>query len=218
MPGRKTTRRVMKPAARRAQLLEAATTVFARRGYRAASISAIIAEAGVARGTFYLYFRSKEQMFLAILADFHQQIISALLDMDESSIDARDGRSVLAKGFRTWLKFFARHRDTTAIILKEATSIHPAFERELAKLRRTAIDHFAARLRRFQQLGLVRPSLSPELAAHLQMGMFEELLMWRVLDRGPADLDALAAELADFEWNGVRPLGHELGRQDPRKE
>ena len=63
-PGRSTP---LLPDQRRQQLLEAATWVFARKGYRRAGISDIIARAGVARGTFYLYFDSKEQVFLAIV-------------------------------------------------------------------------------------------------------------------------------------------------------
>jgi AcrR family transcriptional regulator len=55
------------PDRRRHQLLEAATWVFARKGYRRAGVSDIIARARVARGTFYLYLDSKEQVFLAIV-------------------------------------------------------------------------------------------------------------------------------------------------------
>ncbi len=62
------------PDARRRQLLTAATTVFARRGYRAAGISDIVATAGVARGTFYLYFASKAEVFLAIADDFYDRL------------------------------------------------------------------------------------------------------------------------------------------------
>jgi hypothetical protein len=43
------------------------------------------------------------------------------------------------------------------------------------------------------------------LMAHLLIGMFDELLNAFVLTDPNADLDALAAQLADFEWNGVRP-------------
>ena len=91
------------------------------------------------------------------------------------------------------------------MILKEASSIDPRFEQGFADLRRSAVDFFAVRYRRFQEIGFVRRSIRPVLMAHLLLGMFDELLNSFVLTDLDADLDALAAQLADFEWNGIRP-------------
>ena len=68
-----------------------------------------------------------------------------------------------------------------------------------------ALEYFAGRFKRLQARGLVNPSLSPELVAHLQMVMVEELVNAFVLSDTRADLDDLAAQLAAFEWNGIRP-------------
>ena len=194
------------PDERRQQLLQAATWVFARKGYRRAGISDIIARAGVARGTFYLYFDSKEQVFLAIVSDFHQRISQAITTTAKRPRQPiTDPEALLRASFRHWLGFFADNRDATTVILKEASSIDPRFEQGFADLRRSAVDFFAARYRRFQEIGLVRPSIRPVLMAHLLIGMFDELLNSFVLTDPDADLDALAAQLADFEWNGIRP-------------
>ena len=48
---------------RRQQILTVARDVFARRGYHAAKIDDIVAAAGIARGTFYLYFEDKRAIF-----------------------------------------------------------------------------------------------------------------------------------------------------------
>jgi TetR/AcrR family transcriptional regulator, fatty acid metabolism regulator protein len=199
-------RTVLAPDERRQQLLEAATWVFARKGYRRAGISDVIARAGVARGTFYLYFDSREHVFLAIVEDFHKKISQAIAAAIEPSAQPiGDPEAMLRTSFRRWLGFFAANRDATTVILKEASSIDPRFEKGFVDLRRSAVDFFAARYRRFQELGLVRPSIRPVLMAHLLIGMFDELLNAFVLTDPNADLDALAAQLADFEWNGIRP-------------
>lgn len=52
---------------RRREILDAAKELFAERGFHAASISEIIKRAGIARGTFYLYFNSKDSVFESIL-------------------------------------------------------------------------------------------------------------------------------------------------------
>lgn len=202
-------RTVLKPDVRRQQLLVAATSVFAKRGYRAAGVSDIVSAADVARGTFYLYFEGKAQVFLAIADDFYDRLEQAIESGDPppSGTDAADGRSVLRASFRRWFEFFHEYRLAAAVILKEAPMVDPHFERGVATLRQTALAHFAGRFRRFQELGLVRASLPPEIAAHLQIGMFEELVKAFVLNADSPDIDGLADHMADFEWNGVRPSG-----------
>lgn len=72
---------------RRLEILQSAKAVFAERGYHVASISDIIKRAGIARGTFYLYFSSKDAVFESILdqaiEDLQERIIG--IDMDPGS-------------------------------------------------------------------------------------------------------------------------------------
>jgi AcrR family transcriptional regulator len=201
-------RLVLEPDARRRQLLVAATTVFAQRGYRAAGISDIVATAGVARGTFYLYFAGKAEVFLAIADDFYDRLEMAIAQGGAPpalTAGLPDGRAFLRASFRRWFEFFHTHRLAATVMLKEAAAIDPRFDRGVAELRQSAYTHFAARFRRFQELGMVRPSLSADIVAHLQVGMFEELVKAFVLGVDTPDLDGLADQMADFEWNGVRP-------------
>src|SRR3954471_15802841 len=53
----------------RVQLLDAAERVLAERGYRGASVDAVVAEAGLTKGAFYWNFGSKEELFLGLLED-----------------------------------------------------------------------------------------------------------------------------------------------------
>ena len=61
---------------------------------------------------------------------------------------------------------------------------------------------------------MVRPSLSADIVAHLQVGMFEELVKAFVLGVETPDLDGLADQMADFEWNGVRPAARSKTRKE----
>jgi AcrR family transcriptional regulator len=192
---------------RRQQLLDAATWVFARKGYRQAGISDIIARAGVARGTFYLHFESKERMLLAVLDDFHDRTRRAFEALDAAATAARSlgARAVLEASFRCWLDFFAAHRDATRVVLREAHAIDSRFEEAFAELRQAALTRFATRFRKFQEEGLASRALDPELAAHFQLGVLDELLNWCVLSGERLDIATLASQFADFEWNGIRP-------------
>src|SRR5262245_24922216 len=144
MPRTSKRRQLLAPDARRAQLLEAAIWVFARKGYRQAGISDIIARAGVARGTFYLYFDSKERIFLTIVEEFHARVSRAFEALDDAAAGAlaHGPQGVLAASFTQWLRFFAEHRDATRVILREASAIDPRFEEGFANLRRSAVTRF----------------------------------------------------------------------------
>jgi AcrR family transcriptional regulator len=60
------TRTVKTPEARRAEILDVASTLFRTRGYAATSVDEIVGGVGVAKGTFYYYFRTKEDVLTAL--------------------------------------------------------------------------------------------------------------------------------------------------------
>ncbi len=73
--------------ARRAQILQAAVRCFARRGYYATTIEDLVEETGLSRGALYLYFPSKEAIYLAISEQWNcgmQEAIQARLTPDLS--------------------------------------------------------------------------------------------------------------------------------------
>ncbi|HBH35166.1 MAG TPA: hypothetical protein DDW45_01790 [Gammaproteobacteria bacterium] len=61
-------------AERRAQILTAAMTCFIRKGYYRATMDDIVAESGLSKGTLYWYFKSKKELFLALVKSIMQQI------------------------------------------------------------------------------------------------------------------------------------------------
>lgn len=63
-------------AERRRDLLDAGLAVFTRRGVGAATVDDIASEAGVAKGTFYLYFSSKEHLLSALQRDFEETLVA----------------------------------------------------------------------------------------------------------------------------------------------
>src|ERR1051325_7602418 len=65
-------------AATRQRLLEAAEAVFAELGYHEASIVKITEAAGIAQGTFYLYFASKQEIFEELVRDLNRRVRHAM--------------------------------------------------------------------------------------------------------------------------------------------
>src|SRR5271157_4195624 len=82
--------RVVDRQARRAELVSAATTLFAQRGVANTAVSDIVKAAGVAQGTFYLYFDSKDDAVLAVVGHVANAIFegtAARIDAAASAVD-----------------------------------------------------------------------------------------------------------------------------------
>ena len=76
---------------RQGEILDAARRIFARLGYSATNIEDIAKEAEMAKGTFYLYFKSKEEVFAAVLAHDLQSLIDRTIEgmSDAQTFDAQ---------------------------------------------------------------------------------------------------------------------------------
>src|SRR5580698_3581499 len=120
----------MKKAERRQKILNHARDVFARRGYHEAKIDDIVAAAGIARGTFYLYFEDKRAVFEEIVDRAFTQIGMAIVRVDPGD----PGRSVAAQvheNIRRIVATLLADRATTQILLTAALGMDPAFDRKL---------------------------------------------------------------------------------------
>ena len=101
--GRKTLRRV----------LEAAAIEFGERGYHEAAITGITQRAGVALGTFYTYFESKEEVFRALVRDMSQ---ATRQHVAEAVRDAPDRLTAERLGLEAFIGFVRQHRELYRII------------------------------------------------------------------------------------------------------
>lgn len=85
-----TSRRVLNPNARRAELIAAARSVIASKGLERFSVSDVVEAAGVAQGTFYLYFDTKSDAVDAVA----QEMVEEMVQHVESSLAGEDGSAV----------------------------------------------------------------------------------------------------------------------------
>ncbi|MBO0700805.1 MAG: TetR/AcrR family transcriptional regulator [Zavarzinella sp.] len=101
---------------RRAAILEAAIRVFARRGYRDTNLQDVADALGVAKGTLYLYYRGKEELFLAAV----DRGMVRLRDHVRSAYsDVPDPLDRLEVAVRAYLEFFRDHPDLAELLIQE---------------------------------------------------------------------------------------------------
>lgn len=115
-------RRVVKPAdVRTEELLLAAEAVFAARGIDATTIAEITERAGVAKGNFYRYFSSKEEILGALKARFYAQLI-AEVDRAASLVDAGDWTRLVDAFVETIVDRFYGHAALVRVMARDATT------------------------------------------------------------------------------------------------
>jgi AcrR family transcriptional regulator len=118
---RRPSQRAGRGAQTRQRLLAAAEDVFGRLPYQEASISKITEAAGVAQGTFYLYFGGKQQIFEELVDDLNRRVRRA---MAEASAAGRDRREAERLGFAAFFRFTAQHPALYRVI-RQAEFVSP---------------------------------------------------------------------------------------------
>jgi len=190
---------------RRKELLDAATRVFARKGYWNASITDIIGAASVARGTFYLYFSSKQEIFAAIVDKFREeemQLISQPGQHAGSRIGA-DWRQRTDAAVRSWFEFFCRNLDAAKLVIRDANMIDPSAPGKREDVRRAVKSLIAENISRMQAAGIYHRKVSAEMAANFLQAMFEATALSYLQNAKKRDLAKLAEQYVEFMLNGI---------------
>lgn len=167
----------------RRRLLDAAEAVFAELGYHDASIVKITERAGVAHGTFYLYFESKKQIFDELVADLNRRVRRA---MSEGATRGRSRLEAEGLGFQEFFRFTAEHPALYRIIRQaefaSPEALHGHYDRIAAG--------YAEGLRRAMAAGEIVEA-DPEVAAWILMGIGEMVGLRWILWRDGPDPDSM---------------------------
>ena len=128
------TRRRQRPEVRRAAILDAATGVFVERGIASTSMDEIAHSAGVAKGTVYLYFDSREDLVAALRARLEERLVERAERLLEAGSGERFDRfDRFASGV---VDDAFDHADSVHVLLHEAPAGHVAFTDAKELLRR----------------------------------------------------------------------------------
>ena len=138
-------KRVTKSAdERRQELMDAAVRVFADKGVARTTVSDITSTAGVAKGTFYLYFDSKERLVAALKERFVDEILE-----HASGLYARVGKDdwwqLVDDTLTSFVDFMLQHRDMIHVLVQEGET--PETSPYFAECQRRIDEMFAASIK-----------------------------------------------------------------------
>lgn len=186
--------------ARRRKLLNVAIRLFGRKGYHATTVPMIVRASGISTGTFYLYFRDKEDIFAAALGELGERISAALNNAMAAA--GPDVLSHMQTAVKALVQFLADHPQEARILIVESSGLGT----RLDGVRRRIV---ASHTRGVEQaLGAVAHRLPPmetAVAARCWVGaVYEAVFCWLEqpsAERLPAD--RLAGAIADFNLRGI---------------
>ncbi|MCB9689972.1 MAG: TetR/AcrR family transcriptional regulator [Alphaproteobacteria bacterium] len=186
--------------ARRAQILESSLQVFAERGFHATSVSDLVEAAGVARGTFYLYFDGKEALFLELLEDLTRHLRENIVGVDLTRGGMEDQLQATVERI---LATLVDNRALTRILFREAVGLNAAVDERLAAFDAELHGYVARALQVGQAVGIVRP-LDAEVSAVLVVGGLREVVRRYVVGTDEMfDVSRVARAVLDHQLRGV---------------
>jgi TetR/AcrR family transcriptional regulator, fatty acid metabolism regulator protein len=191
MPSPVTTRRRLEtPAAppKRDAILRAAIDVFAESGYFNAQVADVARAAGVAAGTVYLYFRSKDDLLVSI---FERSMRDALAEGRAAVADVKDPRERLQRFARLHLERLGRDRNLAIVFQVELRQSVKFMERFSSTLLRDYIGQIRAAIVDGQQKGLFRADLNATAAAKIFFGALDEMATNWILSTRRRSLKAM---------------------------
>lgn len=182
-------------ATRRA-ILTAAEEVIGARGYNDASITDITREAGVAQGTFYIYFKSKDEVFAELVVEMGRLLRHAL---NEATEKASDRLSAEKEGLRGFLTFVTAHPNLYRVI-QEALFVNPDAYRAYFQ---TFADGYREALAQADAAGEIRPG-DPDVRAWALMGIAKTLGERAVVWGDETPIDEVVEAAYDMIVNGLK--------------
>jgi TetR/AcrR family fatty acid metabolism transcriptional regulator len=189
---------------KRIRILDAALKIFASRGFYNAKVSEVAKEAGVADGTIYLYFESKDALLIALFEDRMQRIIARATD----EIAHSEGTVLdkIRQAIALHLSLVLDDPDLAEFITVELRQ-SGKFVKEYDNPKFTEyLRIFRDLILAGQEQGLIRRTVDARLVVRAIFGALDELLLTlRLTHRNRSvDLNATVDGLCDIFFDGIR--------------
>jgi AcrR family transcriptional regulator len=189
--------------ATRQHILREAAREFARLGFDQANINLIAEQAGIGKGTIYLYFENKRALFLAMLRSIAQTQLAAIREAVaiKSTFQQR-----LERLFRAFVRLAEEDSDSFNVYMSTLYGVNRAFQAEATKLLRDYLAVIALVLEESQARGEINCQ-NVEATALMILSLTESyVLSAKVLGLSEQEICQQAAYIAQFILSGISVL------------
>ncbi len=187
-------------ADKREAILRAATRVFARNGYFNSKVADIAGAAGVADGTVYLYFKSKEEILHSI---FDRSVDQAVADGRKQLENIEDPREKLRRIAWLHLERLGADRDLAVVFRVELRGSTKFMEEFSAAGFAEYLGLIRATFEEGQSAGVFRRELNAKVMAKILFGALDEMATNWIISKRRYKLAPMADQVLDIFLNGV---------------
>ena len=192
------------PGERRQQMLDAARKLFAERGYHDTTVDDITRAADVAKGTFYLYFSEKREIYVEVIRSFLDLIKDFVDLVTEQTPSPADYFDRVRKGAVGLLAMLQQNRQLARLAYREALGVDEQLSALLRNFYREIAEVESRNLELAMQLGVIR-RCHPLVVAYMHIGLVERVIL-EMLER-PDDfppIEVIVDELLRTGYEGLR--------------
>jgi len=192
--------RSQKTGDKRDLILRAATKLFARRGFFNTQVADVAREAGIAAGTVYLYFQSKDDLLISI---FERTMLQGIEAARQALVGVSDPVERLRQLARVHLARLGQDRDLAVVFQVELRQTTKFMERFSATLLQDYLRAIRDAIGDAQTAGRFRREVSSTFAAKVLYGALDEMATNWILSRRRYALAAQADKVVDLFVNGM---------------
>jgi len=197
------------PLSKRERIANAALKLFANETYQAVTMDRVAQAAEVAKGTLYLYFPSKEALYLGILSDGMESMVLRYQAVVEPRADIAER---LRHAIDLSIQFYHEHRDLLRLIAAGEPRLAEARNRLIESWRERGFRFFIALIEEGIRAGIFAPN-DARLATLAILGGIRSVLLYYGSDR---PVERLSLDLGRFMLQGLTIRPHTQGRAEHR--
>jgi AcrR family transcriptional regulator len=189
---------------RRDELLSAAKTVFAARGYQSATVADVARTAGLSYGVVYWYFDSKDALLHALMESEEAQLRSRIAVAVQEA-QPGDLRGALVLAVRATFEFFDDDKASASLLFRDPSTLGGDFGKHLLAIYGRFIGELDGIIRASQREGTVRKA-PPNLLAFSVAALVSQIALRRLsIDDGLSASEA-ATLVVDLLFDGLRSV------------
>lgn len=199
---------------RREYILKNAAEVFAKKGYRTASVSAIVEKSGIGRGTFYLYFQSKKDIFGELIETFFKGFAVQLEENHAFLEEAFQGGNILQTWRDNMMRILQYHKDNpylTAIVYKEALGSDADFSAKMERLSGIARDNLENEFRMMYERRMLR-KVDIAVVTSMVMGSVVNVIMEHLIRQSVREVGSLVDDIVEYNIRALIPIEGDISR------
>lgn len=198
--GAKRLPRAERSITRKRELLDAASRVFAEKGFHGATTAEIAREAGVAEGTIFRYFKTKKGILISLVGTVAVDSLVSVLIKSEGKSDAEVMEAFLEQN----ITFFRKNLDVIRLLLYEAQFHDDVRTRFVDEVAMKIIGIIETYIRKRIANGEFRSEIDPQVAARAFLGMFASLATWKHVFKMQIDETSSLKTVVDLFLNGIK--------------